>query len=633
MTVPRVLCYAPYNRWALHGKWEMTILHALKLRGAEVEYVLCDGLFTDCDQFWEAVTPRPANACALCQADVTRLVADMGMDYHWLGRYLTIEETREAKRWAGSLAVNELLNAAYGTWRVGAWVRLSVQSHFRTNQLDVTDPRIERGVRSYLYSGLIACFALDRLLEVSAPDVLLLFNGRQSSTCVALELARARGVRVVTHERGPRAETLTLVENASCVSMEPFHRYWREWGEVPLTFDELQDAARIMGAREQGRDTGWRPFTTAPQPSTEVCARLGLQDGRPLWVLFTSSDDETAGSEQHRSAFASQQEWIEATVAYARRHPEIDLVIRVHPNTGSRRSTGANRAQLEEMRALALTLPANVQMVDPDDEMSSYSLMDLCAVGFVWVSTVGLELACKGKPVVSAAGNYLSETGFVQTIEDTATYEPMLDSLRTRPPGAIDVEVMRRALRFTYGMFFRIPVDFPLVAMPNPHEGTLRYDSLEALRPGRDAGVDRCVQVVLDDAPVCPPPTEAQRARTTADEDEALKRIDGSRFTVLAFADELIADASLLRAWAAAFDGRDDVTLLIQTHADQAPDLIDAVGRAGLDRDDGPDLVAGEIDADAMASVAAVLSAIARGALSAAPCYDADSLHELARTV
>ena len=522
MTVPRVLCYAPYNRWALHGKWEMTILHALKLRGAEVDYVLCDGLFTDCDQFWEAVTPRPANACVLCQADVTRLVADMGMDFHWLGRYLTIEETREARRWAQSLASHELLSAEYGTWRVGEWVRLSIQSHFRSNRLDVADPAIERGVRSYLYSGLIACFALDRLLEVSAPDVLLLFNGRQSSTCVALELARARGVRVVTHERGPRTETLTLVENASCV----------RWSRFTVTgVNGARCLSRTMSCRPSAGSwaNGSRVVIRAggrspqrPNPRPKCVPGSGLQEARPLWVLFTSSDDEVGGSEQHRSPFASQQEWIEATVAYARRHPEIDLVIRVHPNTGSRRSNGANRAQLEEMRRLAVNLPANVRMVDPDDEISSYSLMDLCAVGFVWVSTVGLELACKGKLVVSAAGNYISETSFVRTVDDVTTYEPMLDSLRARPAGATDVEITRRALRFAYGMFFRMPVQFPLVAMPNPHEGTLRYSSVDALRPGRDAGVDRCVQVVLDGAPVCPPPSAAERARSTAAEDEVL---------------------------------------------------------------------------------------------------------------
>ena len=118
---------------------------------------------------------------------------------------------------------------------MGEWVRMSVQSHFRRNVIDVSDPAIERAMRSYVYSGLVACFALDRLLDESAPDVLVVFNGRQSSTRVALELARARGIRVVVHERGPREETLSLVENVSCTSLEPFRTCWREWGDVPLT--------------------------------------------------------------------------------------------------------------------------------------------------------------------------------------------------------------------------------------------------------------------------------------------------------------------------------------------------------------------------------------------------------------
>lgn len=211
----RVLAYAPYNRWALHGQWEMTILHTLRLRGAEVEYVLCDGLFSECDQFWAAHNPRPADACLGCQADVTKLCAELGMDYRWLGRYLAPDEGREALRWAHSLPAEELLTATYGAWQLAAWVRMSLQSHFRVTEPDVSDPAVERAVRGYLHSGLVAAFALDRLLAESDPDVLLLFNGRQSSLRVALELARARNIRVVTHERGQRPETLLLVENGT----------------------------------------------------------------------------------------------------------------------------------------------------------------------------------------------------------------------------------------------------------------------------------------------------------------------------------------------------------------------------------------------------------------------------------
>src|SRR4051794_16179440 len=198
----------------------MTILQSLKLRGAEVEYVLCDGLYTDCDQFWGVVAPRPANACSMCQTQVVNLVHKMGMDFHWLGRYLQTDEQREAKRWSDALADEDLLTAAYGEWDIAEWVRASVQSHFRANEIDVSRPPVAKVMRSYLYSGLVACFALDRLLEESAPDVLLLFNGRQSSTRVALEIARARGIRVITHERGTRNEQMYLVEDESCLSLE-----------------------------------------------------------------------------------------------------------------------------------------------------------------------------------------------------------------------------------------------------------------------------------------------------------------------------------------------------------------------------------------------------------------------------
>lgn len=628
---PRVLCYAPYNRWTLHGQWEMTILQGLKQRGAEVEYVLCDGLYSDCDVFWESTTPRPANACAICQAGVTRLVADMGMDFRWLGRYLTPGEGRTARAWADALPEHELLTAAYGDWPIADWVRLSVQSHLRRSELDLADAPVRRALRSYLFSGLVAAFALDRLLDESDPDVLLLFNGRQSSTRVALELARARGLRTIVHERGVSKEELTLVENGSAVSLAPIREAWADWADVPLAADEAEAIAQLVHERAHGRGLSWRAFTDAPQPPHEVRARLGLAPGRRVWVLFTSSDDEIAGDADYRSAFPSQTAWIARVVEYARAHPEIDLVVRVHPNTGSRRSSGANRRQLEQMERLAAGLPANVRMVGPEDDISSYTLMELCSAALTWVSTVGLELACRGKEVVVAAGNAIHGTRFVRTVTEAEGFEAdHLDPLLALPAGAVSAEIRRDALRFAHLWWIRMRIPFGLVRMPTPHTGELTYTSLDALLPGRDAGLDRCVRIVLDGEPVCPPPAAEQRARDTSAEDALLEGFGPRRLTALAFAEELIADASLLRAWAETFDGRDDATLLIHTLAEHAEALVRVVTEAGLDRDDGPDLVALEADAGVIDGVDAVLSGLDDADALAPPRYDAATIGRLA---
>jgi hypothetical protein len=74
-------------------------------------------------------------------------------------------------------------------------------------------------------------------------------------------------------------------------------------------------------------------------------------------------------------------------------------------------------------------------------------------------------------------------------------------------------------------------------------------------------------------------------------------QIEGARTrAVLAFADELVADPSLLAAWAAEIDGRDDVTLVIYapdwSPHDAGARLGAAVTHAGLDGEDAADLLA-----------------------------------------
>jgi len=615
---PRILCYAPYNRWALHGLWEMTVLHAARLRGADVHYVLCDGLYAECDQFWAATEPRPRNACLQCQAAQTQLVGKLGMDFTWLGRYLTLEEPRIARAWVAGLSRDELLSARYGDWDVAAWVRGSLHSHFRTSSLDPADPKVEDAVRGYLYSGLVACFALDRLLEDQQPDVLFLFNGRQSSTRVARELAGRRGIRTVCHERGPRRETLALAVDTDSVSLEPVRRYWEEWGDVPLTEPELEAIVAHLHEREHGRGLGWKAFTTAPQPLAEVRAALGLSPERPTWVLYTSSDDEVVSEASYRGAFARQIEWVERSVAFARAHPEIDLVIRVHPNTGSRRSTGANRRQLGELARLRAGLPANVRMVDATDDVSSYTLMEIATVGLVYHSTAGLELACKGKATVVGAGNAVAGLPFVETVEHADTYDALLEAMLEIPAGATSTEVARLAHRFAYGLFFRRCIEFPLVGMPSASVGEPRWRRISDLKPGSDPGLDRCVRVLVDGEAVCPPPDAAARARSDAAE-LAWFGAPPRPFTGLAFAEELIADASLLRAWAEAFPAGAGHTLVIQTPPGATDRLVDAVGRAGLGDDDGPDLVAVDAEPGALGPVDVVLSARA--------CAEVDAPH------
>ncbi|MBM4355972.1 MAG: hypothetical protein FJ109_19655, partial [Deltaproteobacteria bacterium] len=171
---------------------------------------------------------------------------------------------------------------------------------------------------------------------------------------------------------------------------------------MPLTDDELAAVGRTLKEREMGQGMNWRSFSPPLDRNRDTLAQLGLRSDVPLLSLFTSSDDEVAAFVEGRTAFPCQLSWVRAAVEYAAGHRELSLVIRVHPNTAGSQALGDNRRQLEEFLQLREAMPANVRMVMPDDPVSTYSLIERSAVGLVYSSTVGLEMAARGKSVVVA---------------------------------------------------------------------------------------------------------------------------------------------------------------------------------------------------------------------------------------
>lgn len=514
---PRVLCYMPYGRWNLHALQEMTILHAARLRGAEVRYVLCDGVFRECDMHWGVVLPRTPASCAVCIAGQHEQANNMKFPHEWLGGFVTSVEREMAGEWAASLPSVALHSATWEQWPLGAWVISSVHSHFRANEIDVAEVEHERVLRAYLEAGLLTAFALSRLLRDWKPDVLLQFNGRQATTRVALELARAAGVRVITHERGWLNETMYLAEDADCLALSPIRDAWARWRHVPLTAAECEHVLQWLTDRAQGRNLSWVAFTSAPGSEHVVRSRLVLRQGAPCLVAFTSSEDEYIASTEYRGVFGTQLAWLEQTVDWARAHTDVDLVIRVHPNTGGKRSLGRNETQLAWLRELADTLPPNVRVVWPDDDISSYTLMEIASGTLAYVSIVSLEAASRGIPSFLAAATATSGHGFTDEVTSAAAYPALL---RRYADGTSEDDARARrtcAYRFAYMMLQRYMVRFPLVEMPTYSTSRLAYDTLDALRPGRDAALDRVVGVLLDGERVCADPPHDTSLDVTAE--------------------------------------------------------------------------------------------------------------------
>ena len=525
----RILIFSPYASRFHITAYEGTIAKACQIRGAKVEYLLCDGLLPECDMHWDSFSynhPRPFDLCQRCQAGAIENVEKFGFRYRWLGEFVNMAERESAFNWAQSLSPSEMPHALFKDYPVGEWVLSSVISYFRQYPPDMHNWRVANAYRGFLCSAAIVVDGMKNYLDVSSVDSALLYNGRQSITRVAFELLRQHGVRLLTHEtpfyqRGHRM----LKTDARCWSIEPFTNYWQMWGSVPLTRPVLERTSLWLRNRRYGKELSWYAFNNPYTRSVPVRKELNLSQHNRLLALFTSSTDETAGDPELKGPYELQAAWVQDVVNWVKDRKDVELVIRVHPHLAGKTGLGKSIDEFNFYQNMISSLPPNTRVIMPDDPLNSYALMDEADVCLSFGSSVGIEMAMLGKPVVLGSRAIYENCSYVLSIRTsqslTETLEKCLQPVSTR-------EIRREAFRVANYYAFEFERPFPLVSMLGVMDVKLSYSSEEALSPGKDSTLDHICGYLMDGKPLFDPPTEAERARTTAEEDDFFAELEKS---------------------------------------------------------------------------------------------------------
>lgn len=529
----RILAFTPYAAWPFHTRYELTISKAARLRGAQVRHVLCDAQMAECDMYSAAAfypKARPLDICRNCQKQANIEFAGSGLPVDWMSSLTTDDQKREAIRWAQNLTVDELENARFHDWPLGEWITTSVVSYFRDYPLDFNNWQHISVWRGFLQGAAISALALQTVFDQWQPDALLMFNGRMGSLRVALNLARERQIRVLIHERPWRPGAIFLYENTPANSPRPAQDYVAQWRDAPLTLAQLQTVQRWLVDRRFPPDRGLDLlYANAPQ-GRAVLETLGLKSDKKLWLLLTSSTDEFMGDPALVGPFATQEEWIEAVVLWVARRPEIQMIIRVHPNVGGAGLGGEATSQTLWFEQLRPRLPANVALVGPKEPLSSYDLMDVADAALTYGTTAGLETLALGKPVLTAPPLPLYEMAQgVILVEAPDEIEAKLNELaRHQSTTATRAQCQRGAFRCIFRGFFDFQKDFPLVRVDDRVSARATYSDESALLPGRDATLDRICDFLFEGRPLFDTPTPSDLARSTADEDDFFAQLENN---------------------------------------------------------------------------------------------------------
>jgi hypothetical protein len=303
-----------------------------------------------------------------------------------------------------------------------------------------------------------ALLSVLRVLRERCPTVVLIPNGLVTELAVAYQAARHLGLNTITYEFNDQREQIWLAQN-EIIMHQNTDALWAARGAQPLTEPQRQAIAEFEDARSHARKYGkgtrfWQDV--APVGSQQLRQALSIDD-RPVVLLATNvlGDSLTLG----RHVFAhSMAEWIEKTVQYFARRQDVQLVIRVHP--GERLMKGPSIVGVIE-RAVA-ERPAHIRVVGPEEKVNTYDLMEIASLGLAYTTTVGMEMAMRGVPVIVAGNTHYRGRGFTLDPSSWDEYTAVLNRvLANLPVNRLSPEQVETAWNYAYRFFFEFPLNFP----------------------------------------------------------------------------------------------------------------------------------------------------------------------------
>lgn len=290
------------------------------------------------------------------------------------------------------------------------------------------------------------------------PDLVILPNGTILEFGAIYQVARHLNLPVVTYEFGEQRQRIWLAQNVE-VMRQQTDALWEQRKDTPLSQAQFEQVRALFAARQ--RASLWQNFARRwqgipSQGGEKIRADLRL-DRRPIVLLATNviGDSLTLG----RQIFSdSMTAWLERTAEFFAHRPQAQLVIRIHP--GELVTKGPSVADV--ITHLLPDLPENIHLIPADAQINTYDLIEIADLGLVYTTTVGLEMAMSGVPVIVVGNTHYRGKGFTLDPQTWEDYFATLDRLLQSPAQySLDQAQVNQAWNYAYRFFFEYPHPFP----------------------------------------------------------------------------------------------------------------------------------------------------------------------------
>jgi hypothetical protein len=264
----------------------------------------------------------------------------------------------------------------------------------KTRDRNFTSTSDQDVLKKLAYNSILSFQSILRFIKEKEIDSLFLFNGRWDYYRAALSAARKSNIEIDVFENYRKGGFLRKFGDNLPHSISKKTDLINECWDSEIDYEKKKKIAdSYFHNKRKGKTTTVKNFTSY---QTKGKLPVGYINGVKTFVLYNSSDDEIAavGSEFDNPYFKDQTEGILFIADYFKNRPDIQLIIRMHPNL-----KGLRRSYLTPIYNLD-SIYKNVHLVKPEEDVDSYQLLDVADTVITFGSSIGVEATFWEKPVI-----------------------------------------------------------------------------------------------------------------------------------------------------------------------------------------------------------------------------------------
>lgn len=434
--------------WTFEIKQKMMLATALRLRGWSTVVLA--------DSFKSRWVLRYSRAFAITSF------------FYYDSLQLTKDEEEICSQVATNLLASELTFRSVKDWQFrGSWIGPQLLSSISRSTLrgapDATSHEFRQEVSHLLPYVLHNVMKAEKLIQLIRPRLVVVNEANYATYGPIVDMSVRHGSDVIQYTQPWRDDALMCkrltVDSRRLHPSSIDQRTLRQLARQPWTKNEDTELQQAFTDRYTGKwflqrrnqaDLGGPTLHKPGFPlPLEVDCQTAVVFSHVLWDanLFYGDD-----------LFDDYADWFVETVRAACANSALAWFIKIHPANVWKRAYDritTEYSELQLIRAYVGHLPNHVRLLWPESGISSLDLYRNADFGVTVRGTPGMEMACFGKPVLTAGTGRYSGMGFTIDSDSREEYLTRLRTIQDLPPLAPDQTLM--AKRHAHAVFIRRP--------------------------------------------------------------------------------------------------------------------------------------------------------------------------------